>query len=413
MPGESFRFLHASDFHLERPLGDLDELPSHLREAIAAAPWQAAEAVFEAALVENVDFLLLCGDLLNPVTAGPRGIAFLVDFFEQLHEREIPVYWAAGLADDPQKWPEAMPLPPNVTLFPRGRTETVEVQRGGIPICQLVGRSSEGRSALHVPSFRVEPSDELTIGVGYGTAQADALAEARFDYWALGGLHQRKDEEEGAQLGAHHCGAPQGRSLEESGAHGCYLVDVDADGTGRVHPLDVDRFRYCHVEVDAADIAMTGSVRSLLGERIARLLHEHGERHLLIGWDLAISDGESLQGVGDPDELLKWLRREYGHGKPAAWTVRLVVRPPRKYPKSWHEEDTILGDFLRAAEQHRKVGARELNLHPMTEEHAGLGAAAETLLAEPSATERPAALDQATLLGVEMLRGGKVKLTES
>ena len=33
MPSESFRFIHASDFHLERPLGDLDLLPAHLRDA--------------------------------------------------------------------------------------------------------------------------------------------------------------------------------------------------------------------------------------------------------------------------------------------------------------------------------------------------------------------------------------------
>lgn len=413
MPGESFRFIHASDFHLERPLGDLDELPSHLHDAIASAPWKAAAAVFEAALVENVDFLILAGDLLNPVTAGPRGISFLVDYFDQLNEREIPVYWAAGTVDDPQKWPEAMPLPPNVTVFPRGRTETVAVQRGGSTICQLVGRSSEGRSTLHVPSYRIDPSDEFTIAVGFGTADADALAEGRFDYWALGGTHQRHAYKEGAQLGPYHCGSPQGRLLEEAGPHGYYMVDVDADGTGRVHEIEADRFRYCRVEIDAADIAMTGSVRSLLGERVGRLLHENGDRHLLIGWDLSLSSGEALQAVGDPNELLKWLRREYGHGKPSAWTLRLVVRPPRTYPKSWHDEDTILGDFLRAVDNHRKTAARDLNLHPMTEEHSGLPSTSESLLAEPTAGDRVDLLDQAALLGVELLRGGKVKLTES
>ena len=84
MPGESFRFIHASDFHLERPLGDLDELPKHLHDAIAEAPWKAAEAVFEAALVENVDFVLLCGDLLSPSLAGPRGMSMLVEAFDAL-----------------------------------------------------------------------------------------------------------------------------------------------------------------------------------------------------------------------------------------------------------------------------------------------------------------------------------------
>ncbi len=60
MPGESFRFIHASDFHLESPLADLDALPSHLRDAMANAPRRAAQAVFEAALADNIDFLVLC-----------------------------------------------------------------------------------------------------------------------------------------------------------------------------------------------------------------------------------------------------------------------------------------------------------------------------------------------------------------
>ena len=137
MPGESFRFIHASDFHLENPLGDLDSLPSHLREAMAGAPRVAVKAVFEAALVDNIDFLVLSGDLISPQAAGPHGMALLLDYFEQLHTKNTPVFWAAGLVDDPQKWPEAVPLPPNVTLFPKNRAIAVPVQRAGRTIARL------------------------------------------------------------------------------------------------------------------------------------------------------------------------------------------------------------------------------------------------------------------------------------
>ncbi|QEG40013.1 metallophosphoesterase family protein [Roseimaritima ulvae] len=411
MAGESFRFLHASDFHLERPMGDLDELPTHLHDALANAPWKAAEAVFEAALLENVDFVVLAGDLLNPSLAGPRGIALLVEQFENLHEQNIPVFWAAGDADDPQKWPEAITLPDNVTLFPRGQTEAVPVVRGGTTICMVVGRSSEGRSAVHVPSFRIDPTDHFTVAVATGSAEADALAEGRFDYWALGGRHQRRDIEDAARVAAVYCGSPQGRALTEPGGHGYTIVDIDSDGNGRVHHTDCDSFRYCHVKVDAAEISAAGDIRNFLSQRIARLQHEQGERHLLIGWDLSLAGGEALQAVGDPAQLLKWLRQEHGHGNPAAWTVQLAVRPPSTYPKSWHEEDTILGDFLRVTDRHRKSGGTELNLKPLTEEHPGLPSTVETLLGEPHTGARSEVLGQAALLGVELLRGGKVNLS--
>ncbi|MEM8669643.1 MAG: DNA repair exonuclease [Planctomycetota bacterium] len=411
MPGESFRFIHAGDFHLESPLGDLDTLPPHLRDAMSTAPRRAAEAVFQAALAENIDFLVLSGDLISPPSAGPHGMSLLLDYFEQLNAQQTPVYWSAGLADDPQKWPEAVPLPPNVTLFPKNRAVTVPVQRGGRTICQVIGRSTDGRSSLHVPSYEMEPTDEYTIAVGYGDTDEDALAEGRFNYWALGGRHNRQELEGGAEGGALYCGTPQGRCLQESGPHGYSMVDVDADGTTRIHPMECDTFRYCNVEINAAEIAAVGGIRNLLGEKIGRLQHDGGGRHLLIGWDISISGGETLQSIGDVEELLGWLRRDYGHGSPSAWTVQLKVRPPRQYPKQWKEEDTILGDFLRASSKFRSADARELNLLPFTEEQP-LASTAASLLAEMGSASRKEVLDEATLLGVELLRGGKPNVVQ-
>ena len=55
---------------------------------------------------------------------------------------------------------------------------------------------------------------------------------------------------------------------------------------------------------------------------------------------------------------------------------------------------------------------RDLNLMPTTEEHSGLNSTTTTLLAEIAASERMDVLDQATLLGVELLRGGKPNLVQ-
>ena len=49
-----FRFIHASDFHLGRPLRGVTEVPDHLRELFLESPYTAARQVFEAALVEDV-----------------------------------------------------------------------------------------------------------------------------------------------------------------------------------------------------------------------------------------------------------------------------------------------------------------------------------------------------------------------
>jgi|TARA_R110002072_G_scaffold122601_2_gene257350 DNA repair exonuclease SbcCD nuclease subunit len=422
MPGESFRFIHASDFHLETPLGDLDHLPPQLRTAMATAPRDAAAAVFEAALAENIDFLVLSGDLMHPVAAGPHGMSLLLDGFEKLHAANTAVYWAAGIADDPKQWPEAVPLPPNVTLFPRDRAVAIPHQRAGRTVCSVIGRSSEGRSTLHVAGFQTETTDEFTVGVGHGIADASALSGARMDYWALGGPHNHTEIEGGATAGAIAPGSPQGRNGDEAGPHGYVVVDVDAEHTARVRRVETDRFRYLNVAIDSDEIRSAGSLRNLLGQKIGTLTNEHGGRHLLIAWEVTLDNAEVLPSVGDPTELLRNLRRDHGTTNPAAWTTRLTVRPPHNYPKSWQDEDTILGDFLRASKKFAgarvrgnstdeasttPTGGDRLDLMPFTEEHSDLSSTASSLLGDVPADQREAILADATLLGVELLRGGK------
>ena len=409
MSGESFRFIHASDFHLETPLGDLDTLPPSLASAMAQAPRRAAAAVFDAALAENIDFLILAGDLVSPAAAGPHGMSLLIDGFEKLHARGTPVYWAAGIADDPAKWPESVPLPPNVTLFSKTEAELIPVERAGRTIASVVGRSSDGRNVLHVPSYRVDPTDDFVVGVGYGKTDAAALAESRFDYWALGGSHAYKEVDGGATAGSFYSGSPQGRCLAESGPHGYMVVDVDSDRTTRTHFVESDTFRYLDERIDAADVAAVGSLKNLIGERMGRLQHDGGGRHLLVHWDVAVTTGDQLAAIGDTHSLLKSLRRDHGHGTPSIWTTSIKVQSPKQYPQSWQDEDTILGDFLRAAAKHRASDGSDVNLLPLTEEH-DLPSTTQALLAEVPSSARGELLEASTLLGVDLLRGGKLQL---
>ena len=409
MQGESFRFIHASDFHLESPLSDLDSLPSHLKDALADAPFAASKAVLQAALAENIDFVVLCGDLVSPVSAGPYAMSLLVDYFEQLNEKETPVFWAAGVADDPQKWPDSVALPPNVTLFPKDRVLSIPVQRSGRTICYVYGRSCDGRKIIPTANYLTDPVDEFAVAVGYGNADSDALSEGRFGYWALGGNHNRDETSASSSTKAFHSGSPQGRSLSEVGPHGYTVVDVDAEQSTRIHHIDCDTVRYCSIEIDAEEIASVGSIQTLMSQRIGQLMHQNSGRHLLVGWDINVNDAELLHLVGDNEELLQWARREYGNATPCVWSLRINVHSPSQYPKSWQDEETILGDFLRVATE-RRAESKNFDLLSFTEEHEGLLSTTTNLLADVSTANRGEILSQATRLGVDLLRGGKPNL---
>src|SRR5512145_1619306 len=96
-----FRFLHASDFHLEQPLTGLADVPEHLRELILDAPYTSVAKVIETAMLDGVAFVVLSGDIVEPLLAGPRGLLFLIEQFEKLAAKEIEVFWAGGAVDPP------------------------------------------------------------------------------------------------------------------------------------------------------------------------------------------------------------------------------------------------------------------------------------------------------------------------
>ncbi|MDB4338650.1 DNA repair exonuclease, partial [Rubripirellula sp.] len=304
-------------------------------------------------------------------------------------------------------WPESIELPDNVTLFSKQQTQVMPVERAGRTICRVVGRSSEGCLQLDIPSFQVDASSDLTIGVGYGDFCAADLTDGVINYWALGGRHQRESVEDSELRVAHYCGSTQGRSLQEEGHHGFSLIDVDGDQNIRIQHQDTDEFRYCRIRFDQKEVAAVGSVENLIGEKIYQLQVDHGSRHLLIAWEVVCSDANELGALGDLDKILEWARCEYGQGEPAAWSLSMTLTPPTEYPQEWLNEETILGDFLRVAEKHYHDEKVPLDLTPLTEEHLSIRSPTASKLAEVSSPDRLETLSNATKIGVELLRGGK------
>ncbi|HBE71436.1 MAG TPA: DNA repair exonuclease [Planctomycetaceae bacterium] len=409
MAKESFRFIHASDFHLEQPLQDILDLPEHLKKTLAEAPWKAAEAVFEHAVLENVDFVILSGDLLNPGACGAAGIAFLLDQFEQLHKRSIPVYWACGQADDASRFPEAVSFPDNVRIFSETETETIIHRRHDAGLATIIGRSSNGNELIHAAEYANETQDGFVIAVAHGIADTEALAAEHADYWALGGKHQA-DILHHDEPAIRYCGSPQARSLAEPGEHGFVLVDVDAQRNMQIHTIPVDLIRYSTQEIDADDVALGRDLRQLLSKRVARLQSEASGRSVLVKWRVHMDlENASIVGPSALEDLLAWLRREFGHGTSSVWSTDIEILPPKSLPEKWNEEDTILGDFLRTSSEYRKDVSKHVQLKSLVDTETP-GANIWHSMLTNSGTISTQSLDKSTLLGVDLLRGHKVDL---
>jgi hypothetical protein len=134
------------------------------------------------------------------------------------------------------------------------------------------------------------------------------------------------------------------------------------------------------------------------------LLETTPKMDLLISWTIGGNGpllAELRRGALGP-ELLGRLRSEYGLASPAAWSVSLGTEPAASLPEAVYEQQTILGDFLRAVRQYEMNPAESLGIEAyLGEPHLAGSLAAAASVADEAARQR--VLRDAALLGAHLL----------
>lgn len=410
MSGWPFRFVHASDFHLELPLFGVAQVPSHLRELFVDAPYSAAERVFDTVLAEDARFLILSGDVLNAPSSGARGVLFLLEQFRRLEERGIAVYWAGGRVDPATQWPAATPLPDNVHIFPSSDVGHFVHEEDGETLATLIGKG-RGRSS-RIPAEAMAEVETgfgrggYSIAVAHGTHDPAVLQNSAFNYWALGGNHDRTTLFSSPSI-AHYPGSPQGRQPAEVGAHGCTVAEVDERGTTRLSHVATDLLRWQAEQVLIGPDWNESVLIKRVSNRAEHLRDGGGRVDQLVEWTLA---GESqlahqLSSATKSEQLLEQLRKEFGHDHPVVWSLSMAVEVSRDLPAGWYEEETLRGEFVRQVQALHDEVAEPLGLEQfLPAEYA------ETPIGEELAfglgEGRDQVLQRAAALGAELLSGG-------
>lgn len=405
---QSFRFLHASDFHLDQPPGGLTELPPELVESLIEATYKAVDAVFDAAIRERVEFVVLTGDLIHFPTASPRAIDFLSSQFARLHEKKIPVYWLGGQLESGHSLPEDFRLPKNVHRLPTSRVQTLEVKRDRKTIAYIVGQSCGTNSYANLEDLRVPRDGRFFVGMwycaGHEDLDRDQLDELGIDYWAFGGVHQRRSLEN--LIPAEYCGTPQGRLPSETGPHGCLLVKVTGDDIDDTHFIETDAIRYRTERIEVDDTDDQRSLISKMKSRVQTIRHDvDAKKPILITWELNDDGplGRELRDIKLNEAFLDNVRRETDSKSINCWSI--AIRSLRAtVPPSLFDEDSILGDFLRVIREMEQAGDRTLDVHSYLPNTTAAKQLAETLhLNNPAA--RRQLLREVTTMGIDWLSG--------
>ena len=269
-----FTFLHAADIHLDSPLKNLAVREEAPVETIRGAARRAFDNLIELAVVEEVDFLLLAGDLYDGSWKDYNTGLFFIDRMRRLRKAGIPVFLVSGNHDAASRITRALRLPDNVTHLSSRSPQTIQLEDLRVAIH---GQSYPRRAVSEnlVLAYPDPVPDLFNIGLlhtaltgrpghePYAPCTRDDLIHKEYDYWALGHIHQR--EEVCRDPWIVFPGNLQGRHIRETGAKGATLVRVEHGQVAEVEFRELDVVRWTFLRLDCGDIRSEGELLEQAG----------------------------------------------------------------------------------------------------------------------------------------------------
>lgn len=286
------RFLHAADIHLDSPLVGLDQYEGLPVKTLRQAGRKALENLVSLAIRKRVRFVILAGDLFDGDWPDVNTGLFFVAQMARLQEHNIPVFVISGNHDAANRMTRSLPYPRNVHMFPSDRPTSVRLDDVAV---SLHGQSYPQSVVNENVARKYPPADPSMLNIGllhtgldgregharYAPCTPDDLLRSRYQYWALGHVHQRESVSTNPRTLIEFPGNIQGRHARETGPKGCLIVHVDSDRTmkSEFHPLDV--CRWARIEVDCNEVTRSEELQDLVKQHLEDALEE-AEGRLLV-----------------------------------------------------------------------------------------------------------------------------------
>lgn len=256
----SLKILATADLHLGRR-------SSVVPDAKIASTKYTWNNLVEWAVGNQVDLLLLSGDVLDQDNSYFEAIGHLQAGFEKLKHAGVEVFMVAGNHDyDVLPQVALSEQFENVHLIGRnGNWELETFSKNGKQL-QLVGWSFPSRYYKDDPllEFRLEEIDPkipciglLHGDVGSAEAKYAPINEQSFlnkpvDFWILGHIH-KPWKIRSSEPYISYPGSPQAMSPKEQGVHGPLLLELESYKTLKVTHLPFSPVRYEILKIDISD----------------------------------------------------------------------------------------------------------------------------------------------------------------
>ncbi|SDL08970.1 metallophosphoesterase family protein [Halarsenatibacter silvermanii] len=257
---DNLKFIHTADIHLGRPVKHGGNPPKRVEEHFNQAGLKACRLMAAAAVAEQVDFLLISGDLYDRRARSVKASRFLRDLFAELKREGIAVYIISGNHDPGGAENEPFELPDNAKILAQDGVEMIRhpefLERNKPAEAELPSKEKNSRARVLGQSYRsrfeersmyryftVPDQTRYNIGMLHTQLTADSSRyvpvsksdlrdKSGIHYWALGHLHRPQvlNHKPPAVV---FPGTPQAHSIGERGLKGCFLVGNDPEYPSR------------------------------------------------------------------------------------------------------------------------------------------------------------------------------------
>lgn len=376
--GTRFRFIHAADLHIDSPFRGLTEAPAHVRSALGESTFEAVRQLTEAAIAHRVDFIVIAGDLYDGADRSLRAQLTLRREWEKLHAHGVQLFVIHGNHDHLSGARANLDWPPGVHIFGANLeadiAQTVPAYTREGELCAYIHGISYGARAVNenlAPRYRARQDGTYEIALLHGNVDGDAshdpyapcslreLTGMPFHYWALGHIHGRAVLHRDPHVV--YAGNTQGRHMKETGAKGCYLVDVSDNHRTELTFLPLDRVRWAVAEVDISSLATEQALIQSIEDALTRQALGHEGRASMIRVRLT-GRGVLHAMLMQPDyakDLTEGLRAQMEMRIPTRdggsgwiWLTGIEVGTgAERNAEALREEDGFAGELFRSAEE--------------------------------------------------------------